>query len=61
MIAPCALDRSNGSEHVGEAGPGWSRCTGDQPPAPIELRRALATIDRVIADYTNHARLNSAA
>ena len=35
--------------------------TPDQPPAPIELRRALATIDRVINDYANNARLAPAA
>jgi hypothetical protein len=29
----------------------------DQPPAPIELRRALHTINRVITDYVDHARL----
>jgi hypothetical protein len=34
---------------------------GDQPPAPVELRRALATIDRVIHDYADHARLQPAA
>jgi hypothetical protein len=33
----------------------------DQPPAPPELRRALATIDRVVRDYTDHARLGTAA
>jgi hypothetical protein len=33
----------------------------DQPPAPVELRRALATIDRVIGDYVDHARLATAA
>ncbi len=33
----------------------------DQPPAPIELRRALATIDHVIADYVDNARLGAAA
>jgi hypothetical protein len=33
----------------------------DQPPAPLELRRALATIDRIIADYVDNARLGSAA
>ena len=33
----------------------------DQPPAPIELRRALATIDRIIADYATNARLGTAA
>ncbi len=34
---------------------------GGQPAAPIELRRALATIDRVIADYADNARLATAA
>jgi hypothetical protein len=33
----------------------------DQPPAPVELRRALATIDRVIIDYVDKARLGTAA
>jgi hypothetical protein len=33
----------------------------DQPPAPIELRRALRTIDRTIANYAHHARLSPAA
>ena len=33
----------------------------DSPPAPIELRRALATIDRHIHDYTQRARLGTAA
>lgn len=33
----------------------------DQPPAPVELRRALATIDRVIADYAENARLGRVA
>jgi hypothetical protein len=33
----------------------------DQPPAPVELRRALATIDRVVANYTDNARLAPAA
>lgn len=33
----------------------------DQPPAPLELRRALATIDRSIADYITNARLGTAA
>jgi hypothetical protein len=33
----------------------------DQPPAPTELRRALATIDRVINEYVDHARLRPAA
>ncbi len=35
--------------------------SGDQPPAPVELRRALATIDRVIGDYADKARLGTAA
>ena len=34
---------------------------GDQPPAPVELRRALGTIDRVISDYADNARLATAA
>jgi hypothetical protein len=33
----------------------------DRPPAPIEVRRALATIDRTIADYITNARLGTAA
>jgi hypothetical protein len=33
----------------------------DQPPAPIELRRAISTIDRIIADYITNARLATAA
>jgi hypothetical protein len=33
----------------------------DQPPAPIELRHALATIDRHVHAYTDHARLGTAA
>jgi hypothetical protein len=33
----------------------------DQPPAPVELGRALHTIDRVIADYADAARLDTAA
>ena len=32
----------------------------DQPAAPIELRRALATIDRVVNDYVDRARLRIA-
>jgi hypothetical protein len=35
--------------------------SGDQPPAPVELRRALATVDHVIADYAERARLGRAA
>ena len=31
---------------------------GHQPPAPIELRRALSTIDRAITDYADNARLH---
>jgi predicted MarR family transcription regulator len=34
---------------------------GDRPPAPLELRRALTTIDRAIADYANNARLTPTA
>jgi hypothetical protein len=33
----------------------------DLPPAPAELRRALTTIDRVINDYVDQARLGMAA
>jgi predicted MarR family transcription regulator len=33
----------------------------DQPPAPVAVRRALATIDRTIGDYISHARLGTAA
>jgi len=33
----------------------------EHSPAPRELRRALATIDRVIADYADTARLPSVA
>jgi hypothetical protein len=33
----------------------------DRPPAPIELRRAIATIDRVIAEHVTNARLAIAA
>jgi len=33
----------------------------DQPPAPIELRRALTTIDATITDYVTNARLGTAA
>ena len=32
-----------------------------QPPAPIELRHALATIDRVLANYVTNTRLGAAA
>jgi hypothetical protein len=32
----------------------------DQPPAPIELRQAIATIDRVINDYVTNARVAAA-
>ncbi|MBA2433686.1 MAG: hypothetical protein H0V54_01135, partial [Chthoniobacterales bacterium] len=34
---------------------------GHQPPAPVELRRALNTIDRTLTDYINGARLGKAA
>jgi hypothetical protein len=33
----------------------------DKPPAPVELRRALGTIDHVLADYIKGARLGTAA
>ena len=33
----------------------------DHPPAPANLRRALATIDRTIGDYITNARLQPAA
>jgi hypothetical protein len=33
----------------------------DQPPAPLELRRALSTIDRMVADYVTNARIGIAA
>jgi len=35
--------------------------TGDQPPAPTELRQALTTIDHHVRDYIDHARLPTAA
>jgi predicted MarR family transcription regulator len=31
------------------------------PPAPIELRQALRTIDHAVADYVTNARLGAAA
>jgi len=34
---------------------------GNRPPAPIELRRALTTIDRTVATYITNARLGTAA
>jgi hypothetical protein len=33
----------------------------DHPPAPTELRRALATIERVLGGYVTNARLGAAA
>jgi hypothetical protein len=33
----------------------------DAPPAPLEIPRAIATIDRVINDYVASARLGTAA
>jgi predicted MarR family transcription regulator len=33
----------------------------DHPPAPIEVRRALATLDRTINEYVTNARLATAA
>ena len=34
---------------------------GHQPPAPVELRHALATIDHTLTNYIEHARLGTAA
>ncbi len=33
----------------------------DQPPAPLEVRRALATLERTVKQYTLNARLGAAA
>ena len=33
----------------------------DSPPAPVELRRALATVDRHVNTYIDQARLGKAA
>ena len=33
----------------------------DQPPAPLDVRRALATLERAVTDYTRHAPLTPAA
>jgi len=33
----------------------------DQPPAPAQLRNALRAIDRYLNDYTDHARIGTAA
>ena len=33
----------------------------DQPPASIDLRRALGTIDRELDNYLDHARITAAA
>lgn len=33
----------------------------DQPPAPLEMRRALTTIERLLGDYIANARLGLAA
>jgi predicted MarR family transcription regulator len=33
----------------------------DRPPAPIELRRALAVLDKTVNDYVTNARLGTAA
>jgi hypothetical protein len=33
----------------------------DRLPAPIQVRRALATLDRVVNDYVTNARLGTAA
>lgn len=36
-------------------------CTADQPPAPLELRAVLRTIDMHIDAYIDRARLGKAA
>ena len=33
----------------------------DKPPAPLEVRRALAVIDKTITDFVTHARVAAAA
>ena len=33
----------------------------ERPPGPLEVRRALATIDRTVNDYVTNARLGVAA
>ena len=33
----------------------------DRPPAPVELGRALGTVERIVGDYIDHARLGTAA
>jgi hypothetical protein len=33
----------------------------DQPPAPMEVRRALLTLDHAVHDYVTNARLGLAA
>ena len=33
----------------------------DRPPGPVEVRRALATIDKAVNDYVTGARLGNAA
>jgi len=33
----------------------------DRPPAPVELRRALATVDQHAHDYIDQARLGTTA
>jgi predicted MarR family transcription regulator len=33
----------------------------DRPPAPIQVRGALATLDRAVNDYVTNARLGTAA
>ncbi len=34
---------------------------GDRPPAPLDVRRALATLDRAVNDYVKQARLERTA
>jgi hypothetical protein len=45
-------------------GPGRLRhplLEADKPPAPLEIRRALTTIERALNDYVTSARLGTAA
>jgi hypothetical protein len=32
----------------------------DQPPAPLEVRRALTTLEHAVTDYIEHARVQPA-
>jgi len=35
--------------------------SADRPPAPVEVRRALTTIDQAVKDYVTGARIGEAA